>query len=171
MNKISELMHWNRPSSIFVRKGSEIGSSLASLQEEMNRLFEHFYTGTQLYLTDWDKKLAASPAVNVVEDGSGFKVEAELAGMDPKNVEIEITGGYLTLKGERKEEKEEKKEGGSYLRQEISYGSFLRTVALPETADGDKAKASFKNGILTITVPKKAEAQQKPRKIEIRTAA
>ena len=171
MNKISELMHWNRPSSISVRKGLDVGSSLATLQEEMNRLFDHFYTGTQLYLTDWDKKLATAPAVNVVEDGSSFKVEAELAGMDPKNVDVEIAGGYLTLKGERKEEKEERKEGGNYLRQEISYGSFLRTIALPETADSDKAKASFKNGILTVTVPKKAEAQQKPRKIEIKVAA
>lgn len=171
MTKIRELMPWNNPSSIFVRKGEGFGSSLAALQEEMNRLFDHFYTGTQLRLTNWDQKLPAAPAINVVEDGSSFKVEAELAGMDPKNVEVEITGGYLTLKGERKEEKEEKKESGNYLRQEISYGAFLRTVALPETADGSKAAASFKNGILTVTVPKKAEAQQKLRKIDIKTAA
>ncbi len=171
MSKIRELIHWNNPSSIFVRKGESMAHSLVALQEEMNQLFDHFYTGAQVHLTDWSKKLATAPAVNVVEDGTSFKVEAELAGMDPKNVEVEITGGYLTLKGERQEEKEEKKEGGSYLRQEISYGSFLRTVVLPETADSDKAKATFKNGILTITVPKKADAQQKPRKIEIKAAA
>lgn len=171
MTKIRELMHWNNPSSVFVRKGEGFGSSLAALQEEMNRLFDHFYAGAQLRLTNWDQKLPTAPAVNVVEDGASFRVEAELAGMDPKNVEVEITDGCLTLRGERKEEKEEKKEGGNYLRQEISYGSFVRTVVLPDTADENKASASFKNGILTVTVPKKAEAQQKPRKIDIKTAA
>jgi HSP20 family protein len=170
MSKLRELMHWNTPSTVLVRKGENLGSSLMALQEEMNRLFDHFYTGAELYLTDWDKK-AASLAVNVTEDGSSFKVDAELAGIDPKNVEVEVAGNVLTLKGERKEEKEEKGEGGKVLRQEISYGSFLRTVTLPETADAEKAKASFKNGILTVTVPKKAEAQQKTRKIEIKTAA
>jgi HSP20 family protein len=171
MTKIRELMPWNNPASVLVRKSENMGSSLMALQEEMNRLFDHFFTGTQLRLTDWDQKLATAPAINVVEDGASFKVEAELAGIDPKHVEVEITGNYLTLKGERKEEKEEKKEGGNYLRQEISYGSFLRTVALPETVDSNKTTASFKNGILTITVPKKAEAQQKPKKVEIKAAA
>ena len=171
MSKIRELMHWNRPAAVSVRKGMDIGASLAAMQEEMNRLFDHFYTGTQLYLTDWDKKIADLPSVNVVEDGTSFKVEAELAGIDPKNVEVEVANGCLTLKGERKEQTEEKREDGNYLRQEISYGSFVRTIPLPDTADSDKAKASFKNGILTVTVPKKPEAQQKPKKIEIKAAA
>ena len=171
MSKIQDLIHWNHPSSILVRKGEDLGRSLMALQQEMNRLFEHFYSGAQVQLTDWSGKLSSMPAVNVSEDGTSFKIDAELAGMDPKNVDVEINGGFLTIKGERTEEKKEEKSGGSYLRQEISYGSFLRTVALPETADSDKAKASFKNGILTIVVPKKAEAQQKPKKIEIKSAA
>lgn len=170
MSKIRELMNWNFPSSVSVSKG-DLSQSLARLQDEMNRLFDHFYTGAQLHMTNWNEKLPSAPSVNVIETGDSFKVEAELAGMDPKNVEVEIAGGLLTLKGERKEEKEEKKDNGSYLRQEISYGYFLRSVALPETADGDKAKAAFKNGILTITVPKRPEAQQKPKKIEVRIAA
>lgn len=170
MSKIRELINWNRPAALSVRKG-EIGSSLAALQEDMNRMFEHFFTSLNLRLTDWDEKLPAAPSVNIVENGDSFRVEAELAGMDPKDVEVEVAGGYLTLKGERKEEKKEEKEGGKYLRQEISYGSFLRSVPLPETADSDKAKASFKNGILTVTVPKKPEAVQKPKKIEIKSAA
>jgi len=155
MTKIHELMPWNRLSSISMRRGEGLGSSLSSLQDEMNRLFEHFYTGAQVYLTDWDEKMIAAPAVNVAENGSSFRVEAELAGMDPKNVDVAVANGFLTLKGERKEE--EKKEGENYLRHEISYGYFVRTVALPETAEGDKAKASFKNGILTVTIPKKPE--------------
>lgn len=170
MSKLRELMPWNNPASILVRKGENLGSSLMGLQEEMNRLFDHFYSGAEVYLTDWDKRISA-PAVNVTEDDGSFKVEAELAGIDPKNVEVEAVGNRLTLKGERREEKEEKKDGGNYLRQEISYGSFLRTVTLPDSADGEKSRASFKNGILTVTVPKKAEAQQKSRKIEIKSAA
>ena len=169
MSRIHELMPWNRPSSIFVRRGEGVSNSLASLQEEMNRMFDHFYNGTQAHLTDWDEKALAAPSINVVESGDSFRVEAELAGIDPKNVEVEIVNNSLTLKGERKEE--EKQGGDNYLRHEISYGSFARTVALPETADSDKAKASFKNGILTVAIPKKLEAQQKPRKIEIKSAA
>lgn len=170
MSKIRELMNWNSSSPVSVRRGDS-NFSIAALQEEMNRLFDHFYNGARLRLTDWDQKMPSTPSVNLVENGTSFKVEAELAGIDPKNVEVEIANGALTLKGERKEEKEESKEDGNYLRRKISYGSFTRTIALPETADGDKAKATFKNGILTIEVPKKPEAQQKPKKIEIRTAA
>lgn len=170
MNKLRELMPWNDTSSLLVRKGGSFGSSVIALQEEVNRLFDHFFTGAEVYTTNWGKKLSA-PSVNVTEDGSSFKIEAELAGMDPKDIEVESVGRYITLRGERKEEKEEKKDGGNYLRQEISYGSFLRTVPLPETADSEKAKASFKNGILTVIVPKKAEARQKTQKIEIKAAA
>lgn len=169
MPNLHELVPWSRPSSVFARRGDDMGSSLATLQEEMNRLFDHFFTGSQVYMTDWDEKMIAAPAVNVVEDGNSFRVEADIAGIDPKEVNVEFANGCLTLKGERR--KEEKKEDENYLRHEISYGSFLRNIALPETADGDKAKASFKNGSLIITVPKKAEALQKPKKIDIKTTA
>lgn len=165
---IRELIHWNRPTNISIREGS-FGSSLANLQEEMNRLFEHFYTGTQVRKTDWDKLPATAPALNISENGKSFKVKVELAGMSPDDVELEITDGYLTLKGEKEEEKNEEDE--NYLRQEISCGSFYRTVALPEAADCKKAEASFKNGVLTITVPKKAEAIQNPKKLQIKKAA
>ena len=170
MSKIHDLMRWNQSSPVSVRKGSS-NFSLTGLQEEMNRLFDHFYNGAQVRLTDWDRNLPSMPSVNLIESGDSFKVEAELAGMDPKNVEVEIADGCLTLKGERREEKEEKKEGGNYLRREIFYGSFSRTIALPETVDSEKAEAAFKNGILTVSLPKKAEARQKPKKVEIRTAA
>jgi HSP20 family protein len=172
MSKIRDLMPWNLPSAVDVRRG-EFGFSLAAAQEEMNRLFERLYRGAEVHLTDWDMKLPATPSINVIETGDSFKVEAALPGMDPKNVSVETAGGYLTISGETCEEKQEKKGGkeGGYLRQEIACGSFLRTVALPETADFDKAKATFRNGILTVAVPKKAEAVQKPRKIEIKEAA
>jgi len=95
-------------------------------------------------------------------------VEAELAGIDPKNVQVEVTKDGLTLKGERRQE--EKQEGKNYLRHEISYGAFNRMIALPDTVDGDKAKATFKNGLLTIEIPKLPEAQKKSKKVEIESA-
>lgn len=168
--ELRNLVNWDRPFGIPVRqRASNAAPSFAALQEEMNRVFERFYSGAQVYLTDWDKKIATTPAVNILENGDSFRVEADLAGMDPKQVDIEVANGFLTLKGERTEEKEEK--GENYLCHEIAYGAFYRTIALPEAADGDRAKAAFKNGILTVTVPKKPEAMQKPKKIEIRTAA
>ena len=96
-------------------------------------------------------------------------MKAELAGMQPEDVEVNVTDGFLTIKGEKKEEKEEKDE--NYLRRETSYGSFQRTIALPETANTEKAEATFRNGVLSIEVPKKAEAVQKPKKLQIKKAA
>lgn len=165
---IRELIHWDRPLNLSVRQG-DIKNSLTSLQDEMNRLFEHFYSGAQLRLTDWNKLAPATPAVNISENGKAFKVKVELAGMNPEDVEIEATEGYLTLKGEKEEESQEEDE--NYLRQEISYGAFYRTIALPESADGKRAEASFKNGVLTVTVPKKAEAVEKAKKLQIKKAA
>lgn len=171
MSKIRDLMPWNRPSSIDIRKG-EYGLSLYALQEEMNRLFNYFYHGAQVRLTDWDAASEMMPAVNVAETGDSFKVEVALPGTESKNVSVEVAQGFVTISGERKEEKEEKdSKGGNFLRQEISYGSFSRTMALPDAADCDKAKAVFRNGILTVTVPKKAGAVQNPRKIDIKEAA
>ncbi|QQG35759.1 MAG: Hsp20/alpha crystallin family protein [Micavibrio aeruginosavorus] len=164
---IRELTHWDRP-NVSNRQGI-FGQSPVSLQEEINRLFDHFYSGTQVRLTDWDKLPAASPAVNISENGKAFKVNVELAGMNPEDVDIEVTNGYLTLKG--KKEEETKEEDENYLRREISYGSFYRAIALPEIADSRKAEASFKNGVLSVTVPKKVEAIEKPKKLQIKKAA
>ncbi|HNQ92679.1 MAG TPA: Hsp20/alpha crystallin family protein [Alphaproteobacteria bacterium] len=165
---IRDLIRWDRPQNVSIRQGG-FAQSLASLQEEMNRVFDHFYTGAQLRLTDWDKAGPAAPAMNVTENGSAFSVKVELAGMNPDDVEVEVIGNTLAVRGEKKEEKKEEKE--NYLSQEISYGSFYRSVALPDTADCKHAEASFKNGILTIAVPKKAEAMQKPEKLTIKKAA
>lgn len=172
MSKIRDLMKSTRPSTVNVRQG-DIGFSLSSLQEEMNRMFEHLYNGMQVRLTDWDALPDMTLPINVTEAADSIKVEAALPGIESKNVSVEIAGGLLTIKGERQEEKEEKKseKGESFLRREISCGLFERVVRLPETVDGDKAQAQFRNGILTVTVPKKAEAIQKMRKIEVKEAA
>lgn len=145
------------------------GFSLATMQEEINRMFDHLYNGAQVHLTDWDNLPASAPAVNVIEKGKGFRIEVALPGIEAKDVRIEAADGALTVSGEHREEKEEKDEG--FLHREIAYGSFMRSVPLPETADCDKADAVFKSGILMVTVPKKAGVQQKSRKISIKEAA
>lgn len=169
MPKLNELMPWSRPSRLSIGRGGDIGTTLVALQQEMNQLFENFFSGRPPSMTEWRQDSISAPAINIVENGDSFKMEAELSGLDPKDVDVEVANGFLTIKGERREEKKDEKE--NYLRHEISYGSFLRTVPLPAAADGDRAKAAFKNGILTVTVPKRPEALQKPKKIEVKAAA
>lgn len=165
---IRDLISWDRPFNIPVRR-ENIDPSLSSLQGEMNRLFERFYNGSLAHLTDWEQKLPSAPALDVTENGKAFRVRTELASIDPEDVDVEISGGFLTIKGEKEEESGDEDE--NYLRREISYGSFCRTVSLPETADSARAEARFKNGVLTVTVPKKAEAIQEARKLQIKKAA
>lgn len=166
---IRDLMRWDKPFGVSIRQSDRFGRSLNRLQEEMNRLFEHIYAGTEVYLTDWDKKLLTSPSVNILEDGHSYKLEIELAGMDPEHVDIEVTDSYLTIKGEKQEEASG--EDKNFLQREIAFGSFYRMIPMPDAADCRKAEASFRNGILSITVPKKAEAIQKPSKLQIKKAA
>jgi HSP20 family protein len=171
MRKITDLLQRHNPLPVVIRKTENMNFSWVALQDKTNLLFENFTAAAQQRLAKWGMRLSAAPAINIMEDGRSFKVEAELAGLDPGNVEIEIGGGFLTLKGERRKETEAAMEGGGYLRREISYGPFQRTIALPDAADSSQAKALFNNGILVITLPKKFEALQKPKKIEIDIAA
>jgi len=108
------------------------------------------------------------PAVDVIESEKAYEITADLPGMDEKNIEIKVTDGVLTMKGEKQEEKEEKKK--DYYLQERSFGSFQRSFELPESVDLDKIEASFKKGVLTVKLPKKAEAQKPAKKIEVKAA-
>lgn len=162
---LRELVHWNRPFNIPIRQR---GRSLFNLQDDMNSLFDDFFSTNGV--RGWPAQAAAAfPAVDIIENDKDFKVKAEIAGYNPDDIDVSVTDGFLTISGEHREEEEEKEE--NYLRREMSYGSFQRTIALPETANCEKADASFKNGILSIEVPKKAEAVQKPKKLAIKKAA
>lgn len=156
---------------VTVNKG---GNPIGIFQGEMNRLFEDFF-GESLPAA-WIGRSAVSapafsfsPAIDVKDTEKEVKIIAELPGIDSKDVSVSVADGYVTIKGEKKLESEEKKEG--YYRQERSYGSFQRVVALPENANLDKAEASVKNGVLTVSVPKKADSQGKSRTLEIKPAA
>lgn len=106
-----------------------------------------------------------SPAVDIMETDDAVILKADLPEVDPKDVDIQIENDTLTLKGERKFEKEQK--GVGYHRIERGYGSFARYFTLPETVDTEKVKAEYKSGVLTITLPKKEVAKPKAVKVEV----
>lgn len=168
---VRELLHLGKSNVPVTRADNPI----LSFQNEMNRLFSEFFG--EMSFPSWspgwgrvpESTLAVTPAMDVVESDKEFKVSAELPGIDPKDVQVTVADGYVTLKGEKKQDFKEEKEG--YSRQERSYGAFHRVIALPDTANFDKAEASFNKGVLTISVPKKAGAQTKERKIDIKQAA
>ena len=110
----------------------------------------------------------AAPAVDVVEGEKAYEITAELPGMDEKKVEVKVANGNLTIKGEKQQEKEEKKK--DYYLHERHFGSFERSFAIPEGVDADKIQANFKKGVLTVTLPKNPEAQKPPKKIEVKAA-
>ena len=126
---------------------------------DMDRLFEGFLGDR------WNSAAAQgwTPSIEVIDGENEFTVRAEIPGVDPKAVEVNVTDGVLTLSGEKKHEAEEKHEG--YVRAERSYGAFSRSIALPDTVDAAKATAEAANGVLTLHLPK-AEAA-KPKKIDV----
>jgi HSP20 family protein len=107
--------------------------------------------------------------LEVSETGAELKVVAELPGVEEKDVSVELVGDVLTIKGEKKTEEERKDE--NYHVTERRYGTFSRSLRLPYTVEADKVQAAFKNGVLTITMPKPAELQQQPKRIEVKAAA
>ncbi len=147
-----------------------------ALKKEVDRLFEDFGDGfwRQPFRSlaglerDWTKKFVAAPAVDVSETEKAYEITAELPGIDQKNVEVNLANGGITIKGEKKEESEEKKK--DYYVSERRYGSFERYFDLPEGVDAEKIEATFKNGVLKVTLPKTAEAQKPAKKVEVKAA-
>ena len=130
---------------------------LAKLQDEVSRLFdERFFK--QGESVGW------TPACDIFEDEEGVVLRFDLAGVEAKDVDIRFENGVLTLRGERKLEKEDKRD--QYHRVELSYGTFTRSFSLPATVDAEKIRAEAKNGILAVSLPKKPEA--KPRTIQVK---
>ena len=109
-----------------------------------------------------------APAVDIVDLDDAIEVRAELPGIDQKDIDVEISEGTLTIRAEKREEKEEGKKENHFYLSERHYGSFQRMLRLPEAADVDKADASFANGVLTVRFPKTKEALKKPKKVAIK---
>jgi HSP20 family protein len=141
---------------------------LQSLQRQVNRLFDDFFRGTDLRpFAEMGRVGEFAPRIDVKETDKAFTVTAELPGMDEKDVEVMLSADSLTLKGEKKHEKEEK--GESFYRMERSYGSFHRVIPLPDGVDAGKVDAGFSKGVLTVNLPKTAKAKEKTKKVTIKT--
>jgi HSP20 family protein len=134
------------------------------MRDQMDRMFRDFFNKEDI--TGWGGTFQASPATDILEQDKAYVVKVELPGMTAESIDLSITGNALVIKGEKGSQSETKND--SYLRQEMSYGSFSRTISLPETADLDKADALYKDGVLTITVPKNPAVASKSRKLTIR---
>lgn len=134
--------------------------TLSRLQDEMNQLFD------ERFMLQPGESVGWTPAANIYEDEDGFQIAFELAGVEAKDVEVQFESGRLTVKGERKLADAEKTD--NYHRIEIEYGTFTRSFSLPGSVDGEKIKAESKNGVLTVTVPKKPEA--KPKTIQVKVS-
>jgi HSP20 family protein len=144
-----------------------------SFRGEMDRLFDRFGFPSFRRMFDvepfgrYESSFGvALPAVDVTEDEKAYRITAELPGMTEKDIDVSVSGDMLVLKGEKRQEREEK-EKNRYL-SERSYGAFQRTFALPEGVERDKIGAEFAKGVLTLTLPKTTEAQKQRKKIEIK---
>jgi HSP20 family protein len=137
---------------------------LLATQKEVDRLFREFFSPAfgegELSTRTW------APPVDIYETENSIVLKTELPGIDPKDVDVRVEENRLYLKGERKFEKEVKEE--SYHRVERSYGSFARSFALPNPIDADKVAAEYKDGVLSLTLPKREEAKPKTIKVEVK---
>jgi HSP20 family protein len=135
---------------------------LTSFRKEMDRLWDRFFAerpALDMLERGWE------PLLDITETKGDLVIKAELPGMDPKDIDISLTGDTLSIKGEKKQEKEEKEE--NYYRIERSYGAFSRMVKLPVSVQSDNIKASYQNGVLKITLPKSEEDKKKQVKIKV----
>jgi HSP20 family protein len=123
--------------------------------------FPSFFSDTLERLWS-DETINWMPAVNIRERADDFVIDLAVPGMDKKDFSVEVDNGVLTVSGERKQESDDKND--KHSRREFYYGSFRRTFSLPESADGEQVSASYKDGILTLTVMKREESRLKPKR-------
>ena len=150
--------------SHFIIKRNEVEprtNDVWGLQSDINRLFDAFMSPLD---TTTEKEMMV-PKLDVAELKDRYEVKAELPGLDEKDIELTLEDGLLTISGEKKAETEEKEKG--YYLKECSYGSFARSVRLPDNISDDKIEAKFKKGVLTVKLPKKEILPPKSRKIAI----
>jgi len=133
------------------------------LRKEMDRLWDSFFEGRTLRRGSEEREWL--PSLDVSETKNDIVVKAELPGMDVKDIDISLSEGVLTLKGEKNQEREEKEE--NYHLIERSYGSFTRSVRLPKEVQSEKISASYKNGVLKVTLPKSEEVKKKEIRIKV----
>jgi HSP20 family protein len=161
--QIKDLIPWVRKDNTPDAKRDE-ENPIATLQREINHVFGNFWNRVGNFDWPWGSGEAKA---DMVETGSAIEVSIELPGMEMKDIEVTVSDDMLTVKGEKTIEHQEEKKG--YYLSERSYGSVYRAIPLPPGVDGEKAQASFKNGVLTIKLPQTPEAQAKVKRVEVKT--
>lgn len=136
-----------------------------AMRREMDRMFEEMTKSFSLVRPAFGMGVMA-PRVDMRETDTAVEIQAELPGVTEQDIEVQLADGILTLKGEKKQEREEKEKG--YYLMERSYGSFLRQIPIPVEVEEDKVEAKFDKGVLSVVLPKKPETQTKTKKIEIK---
>ena len=138
---------------------------LGAWERDVNRMLEDFI-GRRPLAPWWPRAIGATtPAIDLYEEKDEVVAKAELPGMEKNDIQVNISDHHLTIKGEKKKEEETKEK--NFYRAERSYGAFSRSIELPADVEVDKAKASFKNGVLEIHLPKTEEAKKQPKQVKI----
>jgi HSP20 family protein len=162
---IRDLIPWSRTRDVSVHRGDEL-NPFFTLHREMNRLFDDVFHGFDLAPFGFSERFSDRrmgwPNSEVSEADNEVRITAELPGLEEKDVDVQLANGVLTIKGEKKTETEDK----DRLFSERYYGRFERRIPVDDI-DEDKVKASFKNGVLTVTYPKAASAKQNVKRITI----
>ena len=138
---------------------------LTSIQDRMNRVFDEFFGRRAPFAAETEESWGFAPAVDIYEDAHKLTFKVEIPGMEEKDLKVEIEDNTLTVRGERKMEKEVKEE--HFRRRERHYGAFSRSFTLPASVDAEKIEANYVNGVLTVELPKRAEAKPKQVKVNV----
>lgn len=167
---LRDLAIWNKKSNE-VDKADDGRSLRPSFYNEIDRLFDNFFSDFGRFpstLFGKDRLGSFSPKIDISEDEKSIDIAAELPGLDEKDIQVSLKDDVLTIKGEKKHEDEKKDK--DFYRVERSFGSFERSIRVPQEIDADKIKASFKKGVLKVSLPKNEKAKEKARRIEVSAA-
>lgn len=146
------------------RRNKEIGSEMDVFKKNISNLFDDFFSLETTGFNDWNW----APAIDVVENKKEIHVKAELPGLEEKDINVQVEGDVLTISGEKKEERREESKEKNYLFCERTFGSFSRSIRLPEGVKTDEINARFKNGVLEIDIPREKVEETKKIKIELK---
>ncbi len=166
--KIKDLIPWASKDQLTRPNQNEQGENpIVSLQREMNQVFDGFWKRFSMGMGELDWPWGHAEArSDVVQTDGAVEVSIELPGMTMEDIEVSVSNDMLTVKGEKKVERQEEKKG--YYLSERSYGAIWRSIPLPPGVDSEKAEASFRNGVLTIRLPKTPEAEAKVKRITVK---
>ncbi|WP_404288536.1 Hsp20/alpha crystallin family protein [Microvirga sp. RSM25] len=162
-----DLIPWGRSHQTTPSRYRDEGDPFMTLHREMNRLFDDVFRGFDMAPFGGVSRMASWPHVEVVDNDKDVRISAELPGLEDKDVEVLIGDGVLTIRGEKKSAIEDKERAFS----ERTYGRFERRIPLAWEVEEDKIEASFKNGVLTVTLPKSAESRSEVKRIAVNRAS